>query len=232
MGRTLAIIGMGLSLVYAVGVIWVFEGRLLSLGSMDLNNAGDFLAGVFGPLAVLWLVLGFFQQGIELRLQAKELRASVDQQAELVGISKDQLNMAKNNTELEHDRLESEIAPKFSLDFVKVDEFGTDYVFNFGLTNGGHTITCLQFAFDNRSFLKAAMLSAGSCISLEQRLVNPDRIMTKELRVEYLDGLERKRFRKFEIYFHRGLSGSWSVYSLKPQGESVDGLGINGRPDV
>lgn len=51
------------------------------------NEVGDFLAGAFGPLALFWLVVGYFQQGEELRqntealrLQANELRSSVDQQ--------------------------------------------------------------------------------------------------------------------------------------------------------
>lgn len=52
--------------------------------AMTPNEVGDFLAGIFGPLALLWVVLGFLQQGAELRysrdaliLQAKELRSSV-----------------------------------------------------------------------------------------------------------------------------------------------------------
>jgi len=36
--------------------------------SLKLNEQGDFLAGVFAPLAFGWLVLGFFQQGRELKL--------------------------------------------------------------------------------------------------------------------------------------------------------------------
>lgn len=58
---------------------------------LKLNELGDFLAGVFGPVAFLWLVLGFLQQGRELklstdalRLQADELRASVEQQTMMV----------------------------------------------------------------------------------------------------------------------------------------------------
>ena len=37
------------------------------------NELGDFLAGTFAPVAFLWLVLGFFQQGAELRLQVREI---------------------------------------------------------------------------------------------------------------------------------------------------------------
>jgi len=58
---------------------------------LKLNELGDFLAGAFGPIAFLWLVLGFLQQGRELklstdalRLQADELKASVEQQTKMV----------------------------------------------------------------------------------------------------------------------------------------------------
>jgi len=63
-----------------------------------LNELGDFLAGAFGPLAILWLVLGYFQQGIELRqnsealhLQAAELKNSVEQQTILANVARSQL---------------------------------------------------------------------------------------------------------------------------------------------
>lgn len=61
---------------------------------MTFNEWGDFLAGVSAPLAFLWLVIGYFQQGEELgqntkaleqqekalNLQVEELRLSVEQQ--------------------------------------------------------------------------------------------------------------------------------------------------------
>ncbi|MFL8988697.1 hypothetical protein Q8X48_13240 [Pseudomonas sp. QLc11A] len=57
--------------------------------SLPLNELGDFAAGVFAPLAFLWLVLGYRQQGKELRessvalrTQSEELKKSVTLQAE------------------------------------------------------------------------------------------------------------------------------------------------------
>ena len=68
------------------------------LFALDPNEFGDMLAGVFAPLAFLWLVLGFFQQGKELKasvaaleLQGKELHNSVEQQRELVKVSREQM---------------------------------------------------------------------------------------------------------------------------------------------
>lgn len=62
------------------------------------NAWGDLFAGIAAPLAFLWLVLGFLQQGKELRissealrLQVEELRASVEQQRELVEVTREQM---------------------------------------------------------------------------------------------------------------------------------------------
>lgn len=78
----------------------------------DLNEFGDFIAGVFAPLAFFWLVRGFYQQGkgleqnsealkmqsIELKkttealeLQVQEMKASVKQQSRLAQVYEDEL---------------------------------------------------------------------------------------------------------------------------------------------
>jgi hypothetical protein len=76
-----------------VGVyIWSSGNSLLGL---EPNELGDFLAGILGPIGILWLILGFWQQGDELRssvraleLQSEELRNSVEQQKELVEVAR------------------------------------------------------------------------------------------------------------------------------------------------
>lgn len=105
-------IGGGLTSLYACGLVWFVCERLCEFQSMQSNNLGDFLAGAFGPIALFWLILGFIQQGRELRVsseafvvQMQELKSSVDQQKELVGISAHQLEMARENAKLEHRRL-------------------------------------------------------------------------------------------------------------------------------
>jgi hypothetical protein len=87
MNRKLALIGTVITLLYlGIGGYFV-SGRSAELQQLPLNELGDFMGGAFGPMAILWLVLGFFQQGEELRqntralhLQAEELRESVNQQ--------------------------------------------------------------------------------------------------------------------------------------------------------
>ena len=58
---------------------------LLSTG--PLNELGDFLAGVFTPAALGWLVYGYFLQKTELGLQRQELqetRETLGQQVEVL----------------------------------------------------------------------------------------------------------------------------------------------------
>ncbi|MFG0353569.1 hypothetical protein ACF8LD_04985 [Pseudomonas sp. zbq_5] len=76
----------------------VLIARARELFSLPLNELGDFAAGVFAPLAFLWLVLGYRQQGKELRessdalrAQSEELRRSVELQAKSVSVL-DRLN--------------------------------------------------------------------------------------------------------------------------------------------
>ena len=81
-------------IIIGVKVAYDFD-KFLCLG---LNELGDFLAGAFGPVAFLWLVLGFLQQGKELKissqalkLQVSELRSSVQQQTKLASIAEQSL---------------------------------------------------------------------------------------------------------------------------------------------
>ncbi|WP_030142143.1 hypothetical protein [Pseudomonas fluorescens] len=96
---------------------------------MPLNNVGDFLAGAFGPIAFFWLILGFMQQGIELRLsadalkmQADELRASVEQQTALVAAQEHSLRNHERSLEpllqlkyLGQEREDGAVFEKFSI---------------------------------------------------------------------------------------------------------------------
>lgn len=79
------------TIIYLYFFSAVVSFRLDELESLPLNELGDFLAGAFGPLALTWLVFGYFQQGAELKqgtnallLQAEELKSSVEQQTEMV----------------------------------------------------------------------------------------------------------------------------------------------------
>ena len=94
----------------------------IKLEPLTLNTLGDFLAGAIGPLAIFWLVLGFFQQGAELRhsvdalkLQAEELKNSVEQQKAMVGITEKQLELDVEVREEQNLLLRSKELPMLQL---------------------------------------------------------------------------------------------------------------------
>lgn len=49
--------------------------------SLTLNEWGDTLAGFFAPLALLWLVIGYFQQGENLEINSQALEAQLNELA-------------------------------------------------------------------------------------------------------------------------------------------------------
>ncbi|MTZ14643.1 hypothetical protein [Stutzerimonas degradans] len=83
---------------------------------MAFNEWGDFFAGVFAPLAFMWLVVGYFQQGEELRqntlalqqqeqalqYQVEELKQSVQQQKEMVKVTQEELEINRVSIEREY----------------------------------------------------------------------------------------------------------------------------------
>lgn len=91
------VIGLVLSFVYVVVVSLYIGNSRYNLLELEPNALGDFIAGILGPVGILWLILGFWQQGDELRssvraleLQSEELRNSVEQQKALVEITRKQ----------------------------------------------------------------------------------------------------------------------------------------------
>ena len=79
-------VAVSISYIAAIGFLRGNDAwELLRTG--NLNELGDFLAGVFTPLAFFWLVYGYLLQSKELRLQREELaltRKQLDKQTELL----------------------------------------------------------------------------------------------------------------------------------------------------
>lgn len=122
MDKKLTRIGISITLFYLAAVAVLGWSNWESFFTMELNAIGDFLAGVVGPLALLWLILGYFQQGQELRhsaaalrLQAEELKASVEQQRHLVSVSREQLIAEREQRERERLQRKQAIQPRFAL---------------------------------------------------------------------------------------------------------------------
>lgn len=119
MSRFLSVLGGVITTLYLLAIWLLIGNKLAGLGGLELNEIGDFLAGVFGPIAILWLVLGYFQQGLELRqntaaleLQVKELRLSVESQKELVAVTKSQFDHEVQTAQVIEQRAMDAIKPR------------------------------------------------------------------------------------------------------------------------
>ncbi|UWQ34189.1 hypothetical protein K3555_06740 [Leisingera sp. M527] len=77
-------------------------------GTLSLNELGDFLAGLAGPVALLWLVVGFFQQGAAITVQSGELKAAVLQHKAQVDATNKMADQETRKTRIEYYKLVSE----------------------------------------------------------------------------------------------------------------------------
>jgi hypothetical protein len=164
-GKGLIIAGFIGTGVYGAAIaIYALQHHVWSLPPAEF---GSFVGGVVGPLAFLWLVLGFFQQGTELQhsvraleLQGQELRNSVDQQKALVDLNREQLEHEK----AERRRLEEE-AELLSQPSIGIQSNGSisssgHRSFEFLVANAGATCTNVRFGGD-RDHGQSATWAAG-----------------------------------------------------------------------
>lgn len=121
----------------------------------ELNAWGDFFAGFFAPLAFLWLVLGYLQQGEELRnsadalrLQAEELKKSVEQQSQLVEVSRQQMKQEMEAIQEEREQRREAARPKFVVRSAGYSSSVSGTLHNVQIFNVGNTATDLTIRCD------------------------------------------------------------------------------------
>jgi len=180
MGKGRTFFGVLLSAIYFIWVSMFVLPKLHTITDLSLNEAGDFFAGIFGPLAFLWLVLGYFQQGAELRqnnaalkLQAQELKNSVDQQKELVAVTREQVTMEMENIRQSQISMAAAAQPFFDLAGAGGSHTGTKHSLRFSITNLGAPVTDVQVNFQ------------GSLPAKDRKLRSLDRGGAAELSLEF-----------------------------------------------
>ncbi|VVO40217.1 hypothetical protein PS712_05781 [Pseudomonas fluorescens] len=111
-----------MTIAYLAVIGWWVSTKWTSFLALELNSLGDFLAGAFGPIAFLWLVLGFLQQGRELRLttealnhQVVELSETVKQQTRMAEAATEQMNSQKRALDIQIWQHEKAISPSFDV---------------------------------------------------------------------------------------------------------------------
>jgi hypothetical protein len=210
MERHLTRIGVWGSIIYTLILLYLVGGRLSTLQAMPLNEVGDFLAGVFGPLTVYWLVLGFFQQGIELRLntnalelQAKELQHSVEQQRELVDVAKKQFQADLQSLNFERQRVDASFRPRLIIEqIMKSKEPSGELTFIVHFRNMGYTVVNAEFELNPAAtWLDPSQLASwetGFVFKLRVTLPHRDN-STRVLKIRYAEVSGTKGIRLFTV---------------------------------
>jgi len=173
-----------------------------------LNEWGDFLAGAFGPVAFLWLVIGYLQQGKELRnsskalqRQADELNATVEQHREMVSLSREQVDFKQKQAAKESlpRLILRSVSGYVTNDILRTSHttnyFNTEdylskqrdyFVFNFELENvGGVALNASAILYGESAWdmdnIDLESISNGSKVTFEMQTNHPDCLKTPSL---------------------------------------------------
>ncbi|AMS22155.1 hypothetical protein AYK59_19200 [Pseudomonas synxantha] len=206
MRNKLAWIGTIFTAIYLFAFTAFIFGRLPQLQTMELNAVGDFLAGAFGPIAFFWLILGFMQQGTELRvsadalrMQADELKASVQQQTSLVAAQ--QLSLENHERSLE---------PLLQLKYTGGQEDDGDYYSGFLLTNlgsyceGVNVVLCVEGVDNPPISLEPLYNGVGRSFFLDDVFGGGRKSL---LSISYMKSSGLSNSQSFELYNYHDESG-------------------------
>lgn len=178
--------------VITLAVVFKFQ----DFQSLKLNELGDFLAGVFGPVAFLWLVLGFLQQGRELKLssealqlQAVELKNAVDQQKEMVGIAGRQLEAELEKVFFEREQKRKASLPNIKLSAHVPSSSGTLNV-DVDVVNYGSLAENVKGQMSNGAFFNVAVLGGDQKYVFNCKLPIKDASYGVSLQYDYGEGMK------------------------------------------
>lgn len=151
---SMTIFGIIITVSYIAFIVFLRWSSFPGLQTMPLNEFGDFFAGVFGPLMLFWLILGYVQQQKELRqntkaleLQADELKKSVEQHKELVAATREQVQADLKALELEKIRELRKAQPTFTIKSAgRMYTSGKKLGFAISIFNSGQSASDVKFS--------------------------------------------------------------------------------------
>lgn len=134
----------------ALTAICILLLPILKLPS-SYNELGDFLAGIFSPVAFFWLVIGYLMQHEELQLNRKSLNQQLKEFSNSVKISEENLALQR---QIHEEKIESE--KKSNLPILHIMDVKPDQEkegqLSITIKNIGKEITNISFT-DNKSVI-------------------------------------------------------------------------------
>jgi hypothetical protein len=180
-------------------IVW---GAMLA---MKPDQFATFLSGVFAPLAFMWLVLGFRQQGDELQnsaralwLQGEELRNSVEQQRALVEVSREQLQADYADRVRADDEADRAAQPQL-LGSTSGSFMGPKRQLSFIVTTAGPICSDVQLVVNSGIVASNPVFREGDRAQFSRTYESPEDVEPLEITVVYTDLRGNRRAQKFSV---------------------------------
>lgn len=225
-GHSLYIVGGALTVIYLSVLGWYGTNRWTEIVGMSPNNLGDLLSGSFSPLAFAWLVLGFIQQGIELRqnstallLQAEELRTAAGHAGAMVELQRkdfelriQELEEARKNADAskaaqvkrQQDQAIQKMQPRFGFDLA-LRNYEKHHLAEGNLVNHGPGCTKVKIVMEPIAGV-LELVSPTEFAEFPSRLEHPVLFLSRDtkprthpLAVQYTDAGGTERCQKFIV---------------------------------
>lgn len=198
--------GVFVSVTYVAALAmyaWTVRGAMYN---MKPDEFATFLSGVFAPLAFLWLVLGFRQQGDELQnsaralwLQGEELRNSVEQQRQLVEVSREQLASEVADRMRAEEDAERSAQPRLLMPTPGGSYSGPRRQLQLVVTSGGPTCSDVRMLIDGETVQRMPLLVEGGRLATNREYQTPEEVQPLTVKVEYTDLRGNRRSQKFHV---------------------------------
>lgn len=237
--------GLAITALLLGGSICYMIAQWETMKTMEPNEWGDFLAGWLGPIGVLWLIVGYLQQGLELRqntraleTQAKELRdqvkqleSSVTQQTALVLATQEQIGLERERQKREEELRFQQAQPRFVFEgsWIEYRPDRKTCVLSLDLTNIGSTISNVVIRSEPRIDFRPNRLPQWSSSetdsfrwdsSVEDVNHAADVNSSIDLIFIFLDGMGNWQSQAFEVFYQWRENPKEIVLDLIPKSGS------------
>lgn len=173
--------------------------RIDDVRTMPLNAIGDSIAGGVGPLLLLWIVLGYLQQGAELKQNTRALLQQVKELEQLVGATSEQVEVERLRHKHELERGAIAALPRLAFERLHEAQAGSYFC---ELHNAGATASDIFIRTDDPSMIIRTphfpALLANSHVQF-QIFIEPSRESAKSIHIEYRDAVHKKRLAVFQM---------------------------------